>query len=389
MSQTNPRRVLRSALSGSWYLSASWAAAMARSYDLVATSGASSPEVIREQLRATFAPLAPAGGRPSAVAADYGEPLPGARSVTVRDGVAILPVMGVLWHRASWFTELCGHTTYHGLAADLRAVRQAYAGGDVRALVLEVDSPGGEVGGCGDTAQLIRAAAGELPTVAFVSALAASAAYWLAAAASHVVVSSTSLAGGIGVVSTFRIIRGSGKGVEEVQVVSSQSPKKVLDLNSEEGQAEAQTMVDDLAQVFVDDVARYRGVSSGEVLQGFGQGGVVIGRKAVDAGMADRVSTLEEVITELAAGEYSWTSTRSSGGRPLVVGRAQLAASAAPAPAAAVPTIPLPSIPRRPAPVYAYEELEDLAAAALPIDADEQRAAEIIGLGKRLFGALR
>lgn len=289
-----PVRLINALTEDPWLIRGDWAEAIRVSIALVHAE-AGTPDEIREKLRATFAPLA----QPKAAAADYGQPLEGARSTTVRDGVAILPVMGPMFHYASFMAELCGHTTYEALAADLRIIRQAKAEGIVHATVLEVDSPGGQVGGCADTAKLIRALSEVMPVTAFISSLGCSAAMWLAAAAGRVVISETAMAGSVGAVASFRVRRG-GAAAEEIVIVSSQSPKKVLDLNSEEGQAEVQTMVDDLAQVFIEDLARYRGVSVEKVLADFGQGGVMVGRKAVAAGLVDEVGTLEELLAELA-----------------------------------------------------------------------------------------
>jgi len=68
----------------------------------------------------------------------------------------------------------------------------------LQAIVLAVDSPGGEVAGANELAQLDRDAAEQKPVVAFVGGLAASAAYWLIAGATEIVASETAILGSIG-----------------------------------------------------------------------------------------------------------------------------------------------------------------------------------------------
>ena len=59
-------------------------------------------------------------------------------------------------------------------------------------------------------------------------------------------------------------------------------------------------MVDDIADVFIGRVASYRGVSAEHVLEHFGQGGILVGRNAVRAGLADDLGSLESIIAGLA-----------------------------------------------------------------------------------------
>jgi hypothetical protein len=105
----------------------------------------------------------------------------------------------------------------------------------------------------------------------------------------------TAQTGSIGVVAVYR--KGAERGT--VEFVSSQSPNKRPDLETEAGRGQVQRVVDDIAAVFVRDVARYRGVSEEAVLQGFGAGGVLVGAAAVEAGLADSLGSFEGMLKEL------------------------------------------------------------------------------------------
>src|SRR5205085_2845387 len=79
-----------------------------------------------------------------ALAAQIGRPLDNARTVTVRDGVATVPVTGPIFRRADLFTRISGAASAETLAREIRA---AIDDSTVRAVILEIDSPGGEVAG--------------------------------------------------------------------------------------------------------------------------------------------------------------------------------------------------------------------------------------------------
>lgn len=230
---------------------------------------------------------------PEAVAAKLGRPLQNTRTVSVRDGVAIVPVTGPIFRYANLFTELSGATSLEVLARDFNAaINDPY----VTSVILEIDSPGGQAAGISDFAQQVRAGASIKPVIAYGDNMIASAAYWIAAAASQIVIAKTAEVGSVGAVVGVDTTSKSGY----LEIVSSQSPKKRPDMSTEEGRAQIQTRIDNLAQVFVEDVASYRGVSVETVLAEFGQGDMKMGADAVAAGMADDVSTLEEIIAGLA-----------------------------------------------------------------------------------------
>lgn len=232
-----------------------------------------------------------ADGQPVALRA--GDPLEGSDFARVIDGVAIVPVMGPLMRSFSWWAW-----SYEEV---LRDVRLAQADGSVRAIVLDIDSPGGLVAGCEDCAAGIRAS-GTKPVEAFVGGMGASAAYWLASAASRVNVGSGAILGSIGSVIEYINLEPYFEklGARIVRVVAEQSPNKRLDPDSPEGQAEMQALVDASGADFVAAVARFRNRTEEEVVSGFGQGLVFDGAEAIRRGMADRRITLDDLIAELA-----------------------------------------------------------------------------------------
>lgn len=226
-----------------------------------------------------------------ALEARLGRPLQNTRSVKMRDGVATIPITGPVFRYANLFSEISGAVSLDVLATDLtRAIDDP----SVKSIVLVLDSPGGQANGISEFAAMVRAST--KPVVAYVDGSAASAAYWIASAADEIFISKTGEVGSIGAVVSIDT-RGKKDGVMEI--VSSQSPNKRPDVSTDAGRALIQARIDQFAQVFIEDVAAYRRVSVDHVLGHYGQGDMRMGAEAVRLGMADRVSTLEEVIAGL------------------------------------------------------------------------------------------
>jgi capsid assembly protease len=232
--------------------------------------------------------------RPSAVAARGGKPLDGARKVSVRDGTALIPITGPIVRRADFFSDVSGGAAIATLASDFHA---ALNDGSVKAILFVVDSPGGEVSGVSEFANMVFAARGQKPLTAYVEGLGCSAAYWIASACDEIVLDDTAMVGSIGVVTA--VPDPSKQTARSIEIVSSQSPNKRPDVSTERGRQQIQDRVDALADVFVATVARNRGVSVETVLDDFGQGGVFVGQHAVAAGLADRIGSFEGTLATL------------------------------------------------------------------------------------------
>lgn len=239
-----------------------------------------------------------------------------ANHTTLRDGVAVISVFGPIFRHANLMTDLCesGVSTAR-LATELQAAAENPA---VRSIVLNVDSPGGEANGISELAATIRGVTKIKPVVAYVGGSACSAAYYLASAADEIVVSSMAMLGSIGTVIGYRdtSARDERLGIKNVEIVSSQSPRKRPDMATDEGRAEIQARADDLTQVFATEVAQYRGVPLSKVLSDFGQGGILVGEKAVKAGLADRLGSFEGLLQELNGSRWDRArgQTSRSGG---------------------------------------------------------------------------
>ena len=241
--------------------------------------------------------------------AAVGTRLDGAMMSTFRDGTALIPVVGTIFPRASMIGASTGGTALSEVMHDMRV---ALRSDQVERIVMLIDSPGGVVSSLGEAADGIRMA--EKPVTAFVAGMGASAAYWLASQAKEIVLDRSASVGSIGVVATVTRQEGPDQnGRRAYEIVSSGAPMKRPDVSTEEGRAAIQEDVDAIEEVFVADVAAGRKVSSERVRRDFGQGAMVSAARAVAAGMADRIGTLESVLAY--GSKESGRTRQNNGGR--------------------------------------------------------------------------
>ncbi len=244
----------------------------------------------------------------SALEAQLGRPLAREQQgYEVRDDVAIVPIDGVIAQKANLFSRISGGASSQLVERDIRG---ALADGRVRGIVLEINSPGGTVHGTQELADLVDRARAEKPIAVFATGQMASAAYWIGAAADKLFISGDNVfTGSIGIVAT-HVDRSKAEeqmGVKTTEIVAGKYKRVASEYAplGKEGRAHMQEFVDYLYSVFVNDVAAYRGVSTERVLSDMADGRVFIGRQAIEAGLVDGVSTLDDVVAQLQRGQMA------------------------------------------------------------------------------------
>ena len=219
------------------------------------------------------------------------------RSVMIRDGTAVIPLHGPITARSDLFTFFLGGTSLSDLAKDFQT---ALDDDQVKAILFDVDSPGGVALGPSEMADAIFKARGKKPIWSYVGRNCSSAAYWIASATEKIIANPSALLGSIGVVTTIPVQeQPDSEGYKNIEIVSSNAKQKRPDPRTEEGMAEIKRELNDLEAQFIEAIAKYRNVSVSAVKNDFGQGGVLIGKNAVASGMADSLGSYEEVIAEL------------------------------------------------------------------------------------------
>jgi signal peptide peptidase SppA len=211
--------------------------------------------------------------------------------------IAVLPLYGVITQRPSILSLFFGGTSTEGFA---RAFRQVMNDPGVSTVVLDISSPGGGVHGVDELAQEISAGREKKRIIAVANSLAASAAYWIATAASELIATPTGEVGSIGVYTAHRdFSEYDRKAGVKTSIVAAGKYKAELDPSrplSEEARHYTQSVVDDYYEMFVSRVAKNRGVSPARVRLDYGEGRVLPARRALQAGMVDRVATLPQVL---------------------------------------------------------------------------------------------
>lgn len=207
------------------------------------------------------------------------------------NGIAIISVAGVLVHRGSWVGKSSGVTSYEGLRAQIDA---AHEDERVNGIALEIDCFGGEVAGCFDLADRIRAVAKDKSVRAFVTDYAFSAAYALAAACDQIVVSRTSGVGSIGVICMHGEFSGAmEKAGINVTIIAAGAHK--AEGNSYEAlpdhvRDEWASEMESLRQLFAETVGKGRGQRLTKKGALATEAACFRGQEAIDEGLADILS---------------------------------------------------------------------------------------------------
>jgi capsid assembly protease len=226
----------------------------------------------------------------------------GPRSQQSFGAVAVIPIHGIISNRANLMTQYSGGTSIDKLTSQFRS---ALADASVKAIVFDVDSPGGTVEGVPELAEEIYKSRGQKKSVAVANVMAASAAYWLASAAGELVVAPSGAVGSIGVFMAHEdISKAADQAGYKVTYISAGKYKtdgNEFEPLSDSARADMQSKVDTFYGMFVKGVARGRRASQDDVRGGFGQGRMVLAAAAVKEGMADRVATMDDTLSRLGA----------------------------------------------------------------------------------------
>lgn len=211
------------------------------------------------------------------------------------NGIAIIPVHGQLSKRSGIFDSFFGFTSYELLSGLLS---QALDDSDVNAILLDIDSPGGEVAGLFDLADEIFAARDKKPIWAVANEEAFSAAYAIASSASKLFVSRTSGIGSIGVIAS-HVDQSSFDEKEGVKITTIFAGKRKNDLNphqplSSEAAEILQTEINRLYDMFTKLVARNRKITNATVRNT--EAGLFFGSEGISLGLADDILTLPQVL---------------------------------------------------------------------------------------------
>lgn len=241
------------------------------------------------------------------------------------DQIAVIPVHGAISKRESIWSELLGGTALDTFGAQLQHAADTE---QIKAIVLHVDSPGGGVYGIDEAAQLLAEVNKRKPVIAFADGLAASAAYWLIAGASHIVATPSAELGSIGVYAVHfdesRMLDQLGVTPTLIKAGEFKAEANPYQPLSDEDREALQSRIDTHYQRFVSRVAKGRGISASKVRDTFGKGRVLDATQAEAVGMATEIGGWPEVLRLAHTEARTRTHTTQQATRPRVASHASL-----------------------------------------------------------------
>jgi ClpP class serine protease len=241
--------------------------------------------------------------RPLAAYDDEADPIgPPAkrRPYEVVDGVEVIQIEGILVHRLHSLQPYSGMMGYDGIKAQFA---MAWDDAEIRAIVLAIDSPGGEVAGCFDLVDIIYAArlTREKPIHAVLDENAFSAAYAIASAANRVTVPRTGGVGSVGVIALHcdfsKALTAAGVTVTVLTYGARKADGVETAPLSREARRRFQADIDAMGDLFVATVARNRGLAPAAVKAT--EAGTFLGQAGVRVRFADACCSPDEAFLDL------------------------------------------------------------------------------------------
>ncbi|ECK9010660.1 S49 family peptidase [Salmonella enterica subsp. enterica] len=225
---------------------------------------------------------------------------PRARFYQVVEGIAVLPVSGTLVHKLGGMRPFSGMTGYDGITARLQ---QAISDPEVKGILLDIDSPGGQAAGAFDCADMIYRLGQQKPVWALMNDVACSGAMLLASACSRRLVTQTARIGSVGVVMAHASYAGQLE-QEGVEITLLYSGKHKTDLNPyqalpDDVRTDYQQKMDATRQMFADRVAQYTGLSAEAVMAT--EAAIYDGQAGIEVGLADEMVNAADAVTVMAA----------------------------------------------------------------------------------------
>lgn len=213
-------------------------------------------------------------------------------------GVAVIPILGTLVQKSGSLRPYSGMTGYDGIR---QAFLTALYDPDVKAIVLDIDSPGGEVAGCFDLVDEIYKARGRKPIWSILSESAYSAAYAIASAADRIFVPRTGGVGSVGVIVIHmdwtKKITDEGLTVTIITYGNRKAESNPYRKLSDEARDAIQSDVDEIGRLFVSTVSRNRGISEKVVRNTQAQ--CFMSAAGVEIGFADEVASPDQAFRKL------------------------------------------------------------------------------------------
>lgn len=211
-------------------------------------------------------------------------------------GVALVTVQGGL---SEYYFGVGAYTSLRAM------IEQCVAAEEIKSIVLEINSPGGDVNGLFECCNYILEAREKKSIVAHVTGMCCSAAYAIASSCSQIVSTDTSEIGSIGVYAEAIDYTEWEKkqGIFSKIFRSKNAEKKNQSPFTEEGAKDLQAKLDYYEDCFYSVIEKGRGIEKEKALEDFGHGAVFMASDAHERNMIDAIQSYDELINTLASSE--------------------------------------------------------------------------------------
>lgn len=209
------------------------------------------------------------------------------RTISLKDKVALVKIQGPIIDAKDIVDELRDFTEDES----------------IKGIIIRVDSPGGAVAPSQEIFNEVRRAAESKKVVVSMGSVAASGGYYVSLPANKIIANPGTITGSIGVIMEIPNLEGlMGKVGIKTEVIKSGKHKDIgsaFRQMSADERAVLQSLIDDVYEQFVADVAENRGMTVDEVKE-LADGRIYSGRQAKDLGLVDDLGGLQEAIDETA-----------------------------------------------------------------------------------------
>ena len=223
---------------------------------------------------------------------------------TTAKGIAVIPIIGSMSHRATGIEAMSGMTSYATLQKQFDA---AFNDPNVGSILMDIDSPGGSVAGAFDFRDYLMSKKGTKPVYALARDAMCSAAYLIGSTADKVYATQTARVGSIGVVAMHTDVSGKMEkdGIKPTFISAGKFKTAGNPYEKLEGEKlkYLQDSVDESYDMFINAVADARGIDK-KVIRDT-EARVYGGKKAVEIGLADGIRTYESVLAEMSAPNFT------------------------------------------------------------------------------------
>jgi protease-4 len=212
-----------------------------------------------------------------------------------KDKIAVIYVTGIISSAQD------GYSGEEGMVGDIEdQLQQAVDDKRVKAIILRIDSPGGEVVASDTIYQAVVAAREKKPVVANINTMGASGAYYVAVGADYIVANELSITGSIGVImESFTVSGLADKIGVKFYTFKSGKYKDILNPTrepTEDEKALVQGMVMEVYEKFVGIVAEERDMKVDDLKNGLADGRILSGKQALEAGFVDGLGYFDDAI---------------------------------------------------------------------------------------------